>query len=276
MLDEKMASYLWKGKKKYFADGTVEQDVIKLVDTTEEQLQSFYNHSYQMLYNESADNPGRYPLLETVKVQRDRCGAELFVRYLRRSQQSPLAYLMSLRNLINNNVREGWNEDELRQLSVTSIQDDCPPEFEDLTIDIIMNACLDKLGKFDKSHITLSFILKQGLWFTEAELKDLTEKDADGKTRDRRDVVRERLGLKNNTKIILDPKGLTYAQFRAMINLKSKKYAELTSEQLVTLREKVLFSLEDDINHHITEWEERIRQIKEVADYKNFGLVYRA
>lgn len=273
-LDERMNSYLWKGKKKYLANGTIEQDIIKLIDANEDQLQSFYTHSYQMLYNDDVENPGRYPLLELVKVQRDRCGAELFVRYLRKINQAPNTYLMSLRNLINNNVSDDLTRESLEKLSISSVQDDCPPEFEDLTIDIVMDACLDKLGKFDKSHITLSFILKQGLWFTDAEFKDLTEKDSDGRDRDRRDVVKERLLLKPNTKVILDPKGLTFTQFRAMIGLKSKKYADFTTDQLTTLRDKLLFALEDDILHHISEWEARLNQIKKVAQYKGYSLKY--
>ena len=57
-----------------------------------------------------------------------------------------------------------------------------------------------------------------------------------------------------------------------MLNLRAKKYSELTTDQLVTLRNKVLFRLEQEVNYHITSWEERIRQIKMVAESKGITL----
>ena len=61
---------------------------------------------------------------------------------------------------------------------------DCPAEFARLPIDVVLEGCLDKLGKFNKQHITLTFILKQGLWFTQQESKDLSEKTPSGDYRD--------------------------------------------------------------------------------------------
>lgn len=52
-----------------------------------------------------------------------------------------------------------------------------------------------------------------------------------------------------------------------MINLKSKKYFDLTTEQLTTLRDKVLFLLEEEVKYHIEQWETRMEQIEKVAEY---------
>jgi hypothetical protein len=114
--------------------------------------------------------------------------------------------------------------------------------------------------------------LKQGLWFTTQESKDLTELDINGKVRNKLDVAKERLGLRPDTNIIVNQKGLTYSQLRAMINLTSKKYTDLTTEQLQTLRNRILFASEENIRLHISQWERRIDQIKEVANYKGYVI----
>ena len=48
--------------------------------------------------------------------------------------------------------------------------------------------------------------------------------------------------------------------------------AELTSEQLKTLRDKVLFLLEKEVKLHIEQWENRSRQIEQVAKSKGWSL----
>jgi hypothetical protein len=53
-----------------------------------------------------------------------------------------------------------------------------------------------------------------------------------------------------------------------MISLKSKKYSEMSTIQLKTLRNRILFSLENDVRFHIQQWESRERQIKMVLESK--------
>ena len=57
-----------------------------------------------------------------------------------------------------------------------------------------------------------------------------------------------------------------------MLNLKTKKYSELTTEQLVLLRNKVLFYFIEELERHIEQWEERISQIKKVCEARNITL----
>ena len=60
---------------------------------------------------------------------------------------------------------------------------------------------------------------------------------------------------------------------RAMLNLKpNKKYMDLTTDQLQTLRNKLLFNLEDSVYKHISSWETRMEQIEKVAEHQEFTL----
>ena len=135
----------------------------------------------------------------------------------------------------------------------------------------IKNLTITK-SKFNKKHLTLTFILKQGLWFTPEELKEFTIKNEDGTIKDRIALVRERLGLKPDAGIYLTPKGLSFSQLQSMITLRSRKYSELTSDQLKTLRNVVLFSLGEEVRFHESQWEDRIAQIKAVAEKRGIVL----
>ena len=261
-------TFVWKGRKVEM-NGQLVQNEKKLVDCTEEELRTFYNHCESMLYNTSKEYPGRYVLLDIIEDQRMRCNAELFLRWLEQEKGTPrFTFLSSLRVFLDNNKGIDTKEVFISEALVGG----CPTEFARLPIDIVLEGCLDKLGKFNKQHITLTFILKQGLWFTQQESKDLTEKTPNGEFREKSEVAKERLGLKPSVNLYMTPKGLSFTQLRAMVNLKSKKYSELTTPQLETLRNRILFSLEDEVKFHISQWETRKNQIKMVCDAKGFTL----
>lgn len=262
-------SFIWKGRKQE-VNGEIVQEEIRLIDASEDQLRSFYNHCVSMLYNQDKQNPGRYVLIGIIKDQIERCNCELFLRWLEQEKGKPrFNFLSDIRTILDN------NKDSIvdtRSVPISAIVGGCPDEFKDLPISLIMDGCLDRLGKFDRQHITLTFILKQGLWFTSQELKDLTIKNEDGTTRDRVEVVKEKLGLKPSINIYITPKGLNYTQLKAMVSLKSKKYSELTIDQLKALRNVVLFALSDEARFHISQWESRIEQIKLVAAEKGYDI----
>lgn len=261
-------TFVWKGRK-VEVNGQLVQEEKRLIDCSEEELRTFYNHCESMLYNDSKEYPGRYVLLDIIKDQRERCNAELFLRWLEQEEGVPrFTFLASLRVFLDNN-----KEIDTKKVFISeALVGDCPAGFAKLPIDIVLEGCLDKLGKFNKQHITLTFILKQGLWFTQQESKDLTEKTANGEFREKAEVALERLGLKPTVSLYMTPKGLSFTQLRAMVNLKSKKYSELTTPQLETLRNRILFSLEDEVKFHISQWETRKNQIKMVCDAKGFTL----
>ena len=261
-------TFVWKGRK-VEVNGQLVQDEKKLVDCSEDELRTFYKHCDSMLYNTSKECPGRYVLLDIIEDQRVRCNAELFLRWLEQEKSTPrFTFLSSLRVFLDNNK----GIDTKNVFISEALVGGCPAEFARLPIDIILEGCLDKLGKFNKQHITLTFILKQGLWLTQQESKDLTEKTPSGEFREKAEVAKERLGLKPSVNLYMTPKGLSFAQLRAMVNLKSKKYSELTTPQLETLRNRILFSLEDEVKFHIGQWETRKNQIKMVCDAKGYTL----
>lgn len=281
-------NFVWKGEKK-FINGEKVQTEMKLIDATPEQLNQFYSHCKSMLYSEDKVNPGRYVLLGLIREQRNKCNAELFLRYLEggndengRKRYPRFTYMQALRDFLDLN-KEVLPKENWKTTPIGVATNGIPEEFSTLTIDTVLDACLDTLGVFEKKHVTLNFITKMGLWFEPQEMKDLTEKGEDGKVRDRLAVVRERLNLKNveikfnpnkprSPYLKLDPKGLSYTEFRAMVTLKSKKYSDMTTDQLTTLRDKVLFRLEDEVSFHASQWENRIKQIEKVADAKSIEL----
>lgn len=275
-------TFVWKGPKKE-VNGKIVQEEVVLKDATEEQLKKFLMHCNSMLYSKDKENPGRYTLLSIISEQRAKCNAELYVRWLEnkykkdipspRKEYPRYLYQQDIRTILTNN-RETFESDKLDQYPIEQITNGVPTEFRDVTIALAQDACLGTLGDFNKKHLSLSFITKLGLWFTPAEMKDLTEKDADGKTRDRLEVIRERHGLKPVVGLYINPKGLNYTELRAMLNLKSKsrKYSDLTTDQLVTLRDRVLFFFEREVEQHIKQWEERKSQILKVAELKGYNL----
>ena len=275
-------TFVWKGPKKE-VDGKIVQEEIKLKDATDAQLKEFYAHCISMLYSKDRENPGRYTLLTIVQEQRDKCNAELYIRWVenRYKKDNPThreeiprcTYQKAIRTILTNN-RDLFDKDKLNEYPISQITNGVPVEFHDVSIAMTQDACLGTLGDFNKKHLSLNFITKLGLWFTPAEMKDLTEKDENGKTRDRLDVIRERHGLKPVIRLYINPKGLTYTELRAMLNLKSKsrKYSDLTTDQLVTLRDRVLFFFEQEVEEHIKQWESRIAQLKKVAELRGIDL----
>ena len=169
-----------------------------------------------------------------------------------------------------------WEEDfpsnELKNISIAACTGGLPREFERISIEDVLDGGLDQLGYFDNKHITFSFILNMGVYLTPSEMKEFDEKDKDGNTRSKLEVIKERLNIKNTVRLTVKPTGLNFNELRAMVNLRPKKYSELTTDQLMVLRNKVLFRLENEVMFHIDQWEERIRQLKLVAESRGITL----
>lgn len=267
-------SFVWKLARK--SDGT--QEEIKLVDATPEQLNQFYKHCKSMLYSTDKLNPGRYVLLKIIEEQRNKCNVELFLRKLESgsicADNKPYPrhlYIQDIRAYMNAHKNE-FPSNELKNISISSISGGLPREFGRISIEDVLDGGLDQLGWFDNKHITFSFILNMGVYLTPSELKEFDEKDSDGNPRKKPELIKERLGLKPSVELVVKPTGLNFNELRAMINLKPKKYSELTTDQLTVLRNKVLFRLENEVLFHIEQWEERIRRLKLVAESRGITL----
>lgn len=268
-------SFVWKLARN--SNGI--QEEIRLIDATPEQLNKFYTHCQSMLYSNDKLNPGRYVLLNIIGEQRRKCNVELFLRKLESgsicANKQPYPrhlYIQDLRAYMNAHKSE-FPSSELKNISIAACTGGLPREFERISIEEVLDGGLDQLGFFNNKHITFSFILNMGVYLTPTEMKEFDEKDKDGNTRSKLEVIKERLNIKSTVRLTVKPTGLNYNELRAMVTLKPKKYSELTTDQLTVLRNKVLFRLENEVMFHIDQWEERMRQLKLVADNRGIILV---
>lgn len=260
-------SFVWKGVKTLDADGRYRQMERRLVDMNEYDLNVCYDHCKKMLFNKDPQNPGRYVVLDIISEQKDKCGAELFLRYVEQEHNLSRYTLM---NHISSFKKANKDFFKDRSGTLKDMFSSLPSHFEELSLDLITDGCLDRLGAFNKKHITRTFILKQGIWLTPTESKELM---TESHSKDRLEVIRENLNLKEVEKLYINSKGINYTQMRAMLSLKpNKKYSDLTTSQLDTLRNRILFNLEETVKNHIYSWEKRMEEIEKVANHNNLKL----
>ena len=199
--------YVWKSK-----DGKT----IRLLDMSKEELQKIYNHANDMLYNTNKYTPGKLQVKKNIRTLISHCNAELLKRYILHEcnidiLKSPIEVVQFIRdNKKSNNLADTD--------SVTTLFSHLPKEFESVTLDLLLSACLDQLDLINRKMISDNFILSQGIWLTEAEKVDLTEYDENGQVRPWMEVIKERL-LLPNIKLRVDPRGFSYAEFRSLIHL---------------------------------------------------------
>lgn len=267
-------NFVWKGPK---VNGV--QEEIRLVDADFYQLQKFYNHCNEMLYNKDSKYPGRVVLKDIVQDQIQRCRAELLIRWLRSEKQyTTTNCLEDLRAIISNN-KEELTQEVIKTYAIGNIMNGLPIEFERVPISLVMDACLDSLGVLDNSHLTLNFIVKMGLWFTPQEMQKpvaeggLYKKDPEtGKAVNRLEVVTKELRLNPSISLRIDNTGLSYAEFRSMCRLKRDKYANLTSDQLKLLSNKILYRFQDQCEAQAQQWKDKMSEIVKVAESKGWDV----
>lgn len=261
-------SFMWKGIKVLNTDGKYEQTEKRLADMGSDELNSCYDHCKKMLFNKDTQNPGRHVVLAIISDQKNRCGAELFLRYIEQDKEMSRFNLLSAINSFNTANKEYLKHNTA---VISDAFSGVPDEYQEIPLDLVVDGCLDRLGAFNKKHITRTFILKQGIWLTSSEVKEII---GDTKVNDRLEVIRELLGIKDVEKLSINSKGINYSQMRAMLNLKpNKKYRDLTTVQLETLRYRILFNLEETVLSHIISWEKRMEEIELVADHNRIKLV---
>lgn len=267
-------SFIWKFPRKEDRS----QESIALMDASQEDLQKFYNHCFSMLYNNDKDNPGRYTLLGIIDEQRRKCNVELFLRKLETgaivADGKPYPrylYLQDIRALMNK-AKDQFPTEKLGEISIATITGGLPREFERISIEEVIDGCLGQLGIFNNKHITFSFILNLGVCLTPQELNELNITDANGELRKKPEVLKEKLGINPKVQLTIKPSGLSYDELRAMLNLKTTRYHDLTTNQLTVLRNKALFKLEEEVNYHISQWKEQIRRIELVAEKRGISL----
>ena len=99
-------SFIWKGSKVLNKEGKYTQSEKKIIEMTEFEMLECYEHCKTMLFNKDVQNPGRYVVLESIAEQKDRCGAELFLRYLEQEKSLGRFTLLESINEFQKNNRE--------------------------------------------------------------------------------------------------------------------------------------------------------------------------
>ena len=146
-----------------------------------DELQKVYNHTTDMLYNTNKYTPGKLQVKKNIRVLIAHCNAELLKRFILHEcnvdiLKSPIEIVQFIRDSKKTNNLSDTD-------SVTTLFNHLPKEFESVTIDLLLSACLDQLEIINRKMISDNFILSQGIWLTEAEKTDLTEFDKDGQIR---------------------------------------------------------------------------------------------
>jgi hypothetical protein len=268
------SNFVWKGEKRKEGDKYV-QESEKISEMSPERLKECWNHCEKMLRNDDPKHLGRYNVLEEVTSQINKCNTELLLRYFENTYQKRengiatkrFSLMISLRQFQNNNPEIT----DLSSIPFVKITENLPDEFSDISISDVLDGCTDNLGAFNKQHLTMTFITKMGLWFTKAEENEL--KGNNNSNTERLRVAKERLHLPTKLILRFSEKGLSYHEMRAMLTLpKKQKYSDMTTEQLVTLRNKVLLRLSREIDGHIFSWKRLQKQIELVAKSKNIDL----
>lgn len=274
------SSFIWKGEKKRDAK-EYSQDEEKIIDMTPERLKECYNHCKKMLHNDDPKHLGRYNVLEEVSEQINKCNVELFLRYLensylRRENYIPIPrfkMMLAIRDFISNSEQEAekegielnWNEISINNLN----GGDFPAEFLSVNISDALDGCIDNLGTFNKQRLTMTFITKMGLWFTKSEENELKG----ASNIERLKIAKDKLHLPDKLNLRISEKGLSYHEMRSMLILpKKQKYSDMTTEQLVTLRNKVLLRYQREVDSHIYSWKKLQKQLELVARHKGINL----
>jgi len=140
--EEDISSYTWKFPKVRSTSGVFQKEV-KLIDCTEEELKQFLNHSQSMLNSKDKNNPGRLVLLKEILDQQLRCSTELFLRHSESIGNSRISILDAVKtNLRNNN----YGIIDTKNLLLSDILN-VPTEFRSVSIPMLIDGCLDQLGK---------------------------------------------------------------------------------------------------------------------------------
>lgn len=275
------SNFVWKSQKRKEGDRYV-QDSEKFIEMTPERLKECYNHCRKMLYSEDPKNLGRYNVLDEIAEQINKCNVELFLRYCENSYLRREGFaatprfkmMLNLRQFIKNSEIEAEEKGVLldwKNISITHTTDELPAEFIDISVADALEGCIDNLEAFNKQHLTMTFITSMGLWFTKAEENEL--KGRSNSNVDRLKVAKERLRLPAKLQLRFSEKGLSYHEMRAILILpKKQKYTDMTTEQLLTLRNKVLPRLMKEVDSHIFNWKRLMKQIEIIARAKDIDL----
>ena len=244
---------------------------VRMMDMTPEQLQRAYSHVDQMLNNQDPYHPGVQRKRDQVRKMWDCANTELLLRHIiydcniegLRTNKDLLDFISAHKKA--NNIS---NSD-----SISTIFNGLSEGYSRITIDSLLSACLDTLPAFNKKLLSDKFILSLGIWLTDQEMKDLTEYDENGKVRDRKTVIKERLLLNPAVEIHFNSRGLTFNEFRMITQIDGRpKFSMLSTSVITLLRDKLLLVLDQDLEYHIQKWSNLKEHLELIAEQKGITL----
>lgn len=244
---------------------------VRMMDMTPEQLQRAYSHVDQMLNNQDPYHPGVQRKRDQVRKMWDCANTELLLRHIiydcniegLRTNKDLLDFISAHKKA--NNIS---NSD-----SISTIFNGLSEGYSRITIDSLLSACLDTLPAFNKKLLSDKFILSLGIWLTDQEMKDLTEYDENGKVRDRKTVIKERLLLNPAVEIHFNSRGLTFNEFRMITQIDGRpKFSMLSTSVITLLRDKLLLVLDQDLEYHIQKWSNLKEHLELISEQKGITL----
>jgi len=244
---------------------------VRMMDLTPEQLQHCYSHVLQMLNNKDPYHPGVQRKRDQVRKMWDCANTELLLRHI--LYDCNIEGLKTNKDLLDYISAHKQASGVTNSDSVSKIFTGLSEGYSKITIDYLLSACLDAMPAFNKKLLSDKFILSLGIWLTDQEKKDLTDYDEEGRFRNRKDVIKERLFLNPNVDIHFNSKGLTYSEFRSLLRVESRpKFSTMTTDVITLLRDKVLLLLDQDLEYHIHKWETLKEKLELVASQKGVKL----
>lgn len=255
-------AWVWVGKN---------GDSVRLLDMGFDELQKAYNHTLDMLYRKTNYKFGKLEVRKNIQKIHRSCNSELLHRYLLHDLSIDL--FKTNKDILDfiNKFKEtnGVSNEDL----ITCMFTNLPKEFETLTVEDLLLACLDSCEPINRRLISDEFITSLGIWLTEDEKKDLTEFDESGKLRPWIQVMKERLFIDGGY-FKVTPTGLSYSELKSLLNLEQRtRVSSVSSATLTLLRDKILLLLDNDLEYHIKKWTTLKDQIENVAHYKGWELV---
>lgn len=278
---------IWREKP---VNGEIVERKLSVYDN--EHLNSFYNLCYSMLYSNDKHNPGKVVMLADINKQIESCNVTLFIRWIK-SKLGKSEYTLNkmFEDFVNKHINEHPN---IKSYQMKDLMGNCPDEFSSITISQVMNGCVEALGAFNKRKITKSFLYRIGVYISDEDNKSLVPtkeersvianyynlKNIPYKVSKRGlpivskcDVMKLRLGVKLNEDLRFNMKGLSFSEFKAAISLNNcERYTNMTQEQLLVLRNRLLPMIKATLTKQIESWKKRMRNIEVVAQSKGYLL----
>ena len=253
-------NFVWKGPKTFLEDGTIQQEEKMLKDASDEDLAKYENHCISMLYSVEPNNLGRFNVKKEINEQIVKCNIELFIREQTALGVARFALLDQIRQLLNvNNISMiHLNGLLMRDINSSNLGE----EYNNLPVSMVIDGCLDKLGLFSRKHLTVTFLLKQGIWLSPEELAE-HEPNLKNKTKiEKEEYLKSILNVNPKHKLKISSSGLTLAEMREALNIRDAKYSQMSSEKLKLLRNNILFILMREVDNHIKQWLDILEKVR--------------